>query len=121
VGIFVHFPALLDIRDPPRHPENVERPLANDLVRDVDIAALRIPRLRPIHARENLDLKAKARAEAAAYDRISMRCPSLDRPPSHPPLHTGTQGDSLEQLMGKHCRWSDVVAVPHSAQTVLPI
>jgi hypothetical protein len=40
-----HLPAVLDVRDPAVHVEKVERPFAYDLVGDVNVAALRVPRL----------------------------------------------------------------------------
>src|SRR2546422_9128229 len=40
-------PEHFDVGHPPGHEYQIPRPLAHDLVGDVDLAALRIPRLRP--------------------------------------------------------------------------
>jgi hypothetical protein len=50
VRVLRDFPALLDVRDPPWDPDQVEGLVADDLVGDADLAASRITGLRLLHA-----------------------------------------------------------------------
>jgi len=51
-------PHELDIRDPARHVHEVERSLADHLVRDADVAAARVPGLRTLHVATRSPVRA---------------------------------------------------------------
>lgn len=77
VRVLGHLPALLDIRDPARNPDQVERPLPDNLIGDVDLADLGIKGPGPVHTGNLRPSVSRAYATSEADLAFGFR-----RPPS---------------------------------------
>jgi hypothetical protein len=64
-------PRELDMRSGPGHENDVERAFARHLIRDGDVAAVRVPRLRNFHVRSLSPRARRVYPRALAHDRRS--------------------------------------------------